>query len=233
MINLMANSYPGWDAFPSPSSSHYFQRYVRMMEYRILHPAVGKYTERHHIRPRWMNGSNKKWNVAYLSSREHLIVHRILWKALRSKESCRAYNLMLSVVPARNTKEVAALRERHAELMIGASNPMYGCRRPDLAERNRLTVRRGKENPLYGIPLSDATKEKISKAKRGQGLGRKKPVQSERMRGAGNPLFGKRNERFSAFLKAVGAIVSICPHCGRKGKGRVMKRWHFERCAHA
>jgi hypothetical protein len=26
-------------------------------------------------------------------------------------------------------------------------------------------------------------------------------------------------------------IESTCPHCGKTGKGNIMKRWHFDNCA--
>jgi len=31
-------------------------------------------------------------------------------------------------------------------------------------------------------------------------------------------------------IKETSQIVHTCPHCGQKGKGQSMFRWHFKRC---
>ena len=38
------------------------------------------YTEKHHIQPRCMGGTNEKNNIAILTAREHFIVHLLLFK---------------------------------------------------------------------------------------------------------------------------------------------------------
>lgn len=45
---------------------------------RALNRNIEGYTERHHIVPKCMGGSNKKDNIAVLTAKEHFIIHRLL-----------------------------------------------------------------------------------------------------------------------------------------------------------
>lgn len=45
------------------------------------------YTEKHHIRPRCLNGSNNKENLVLLTGREHYICHWLLWKVNSNNDS--------------------------------------------------------------------------------------------------------------------------------------------------
>lgn len=47
---------------------------------RAINRTIEGYTEKHHIIPRCMGGSNDTWNLVRLTAREHLIAHMILTK---------------------------------------------------------------------------------------------------------------------------------------------------------
>lgn len=44
---------------------------------RIDHPAVGKYTEDHHIIPKHAGGPNKRWNLIKLTPEDHMEAHQL------------------------------------------------------------------------------------------------------------------------------------------------------------
>jgi hypothetical protein len=70
----------------------------------------------------------------------------------------------------------------------GKLNPMFGKKRPDLAQRNREVVRRGKDHPNYGNSLSIETRTKIGDANRGK------------LDGSSNPMFGKKRPDLAAWV---------------------------------
>jgi hypothetical protein len=54
------------------------------------------YTEKHHIVPRCMQGTNDKSNLALLTGREHYLCHYLLWKANKENKSLfYAYHKMV------------------------------------------------------------------------------------------------------------------------------------------
>jgi len=75
----------------------YTKWYYKIIEYRKQNLFEG-YTERHHIIPRCMNGSDDADNIVSLSAREHFVCHRLLIKMLDSrpkKKMIYALNRML------------------------------------------------------------------------------------------------------------------------------------------
>lgn len=63
--------------------------YLYVMNYKQIHDSIidraktrvlpkEVYTERHHIIPRCMNGSDDKSNLVDLTAKEHFIVHKLL-----------------------------------------------------------------------------------------------------------------------------------------------------------
>lgn len=57
---------------------------------------AGIYTERHHIQPRCLGGSNRPDNLVYLTPRVHFIAHRLLQKMYPSHAGLRLAVTMMS-----------------------------------------------------------------------------------------------------------------------------------------
>ena len=53
------------------------------------------YSERHHVIPKWMGGTNNKNNLIYLSFKDHVFAHWLLWKQFRDKPSAYSYYMMM------------------------------------------------------------------------------------------------------------------------------------------
>ena len=66
----------------------YSKCYYRIIGHRKNNPFNG-YTERHHIVPKSLGGSNKKENIVALTAREHFICHRLLVKMTIGKDKMK------------------------------------------------------------------------------------------------------------------------------------------------
>jgi predicted DNA binding protein len=153
---------------------------------RVLPKEV--YTERHHIIPRCMNGSNDNSNLVDLTAKEHFIVHKLLveiypevnglWNAyymmmtVKSKGQERNYRITSEEYDRVKTKRSQILSERFS----GEGNP---SKRPEVRLKQSLA---GKDKPK-----SKEHRENLSKSRMGIGLGEKRPDHSKVMKGEGNP----------------------------------------------
>jgi hypothetical protein len=135
------------------------------------------YTEKHHILPRSLGGSNAKSNITYLTAREHFICHWLLikiykegeayWKMLNAIRIMRAENAKQNRYSTKITSRVYEnLKEEYARLQSdrykGENNPMYGREVSDKVRKGR-SDRATKDNPAKRLGVG----AKISKAKTG------------------------------------------------------------------
>ncbi len=122
--------------------------YLRIMNYQLIHDSIidraktrvlpkEVYTERHHIKPRCMGGSDDKSNLVDLTAKEHFIVHKLLVEIYpTSNELVNAIWCMsnLNNSMGRNYRVGAMEYERLkvkwsiilSETMSGENNPMSG-----------------------------------------------------------------------------------------------------------
>lgn len=94
-----------------------------------------EYTEKHHIVPKCMGGSNDKANITKLSAREHFVAHQLLVKMYPNELGliCALYYMTNKSNINRNTNRTYAWhRNKHKENMSiiqsGESNSQYGTR---------------------------------------------------------------------------------------------------------
>ena len=90
----------------------------RQMNYQIIYDnlinqaknrLVDGYTEKHHILPKSMGGSNQAFNIVKLTAREHFLAHWLLFKIYKTPSMAKAFRLMLDVSkkPHSKTYEIA------------------------------------------------------------------------------------------------------------------------------
>lgn len=145
----------------------YTRVYNKIIE-RAQSRALTCYTETHHIIPRSLGGSDESANLAVLTAREHYICHLLLPKMLTGESKykmLRAY-IMMSGRKLYDSKSYAAYKKeysiRMSQEMSGEGNPMHGI------------DRKGEKNTFHGKTHTQESRDKISKAKKGQGKGIKK-----------------------------------------------------------
>lgn len=127
------------------------------------------YTEKHHIIPRSLGGSNAADNLVVLTAREHFIAHLLLTKCTKGTDrKSMAYALWNMVNRDKrgrtSSKMYENLRIKHSkflsEELTGKNNPMFGKIH---SEETRLKISEG----VKGLKRSAETKRKISEANKG------------------------------------------------------------------
>ena len=122
--------------------------------HRIITRATNRsllgYTERHHIIPKSLGGSNSKNNIVQLTAREHLICHRLLVKMVEGN----AYFKMINALWA-----MCNLKNKHHQRTTITSR----CYEKLKKDRSVVLSEMYKDesNPFYGGKHSDSTKEKM------------------------------------------------------------------------
>jgi hypothetical protein len=135
---------------------------------RSSKPKDGRYYERHHIIPKSHGGGNQKWNLCWLTLKEHFVAHWLLWKIYRSSKMVFALNHMNNRAFRRtvltNRLQKLVLKELQPKIIsrLTTDNPMLD---PTIAAKisgdNHYTKdyswrrfysesRKGKNNPCYG-----------------------------------------------------------------------------------
>lgn len=175
--------------------------------------ALDSYTEKHHIIPRSLGGTNLPDNLVKLTGREHFICHWLLIKMVAGparEKMVYAFRMMrvTSNDHSGNRYETkltsrifAKYREEHIEIH---SKNMKG----------RVSPTKGKK---FG-PQSMELRLRNSQSNMGKNLG-KEP---------GNK--GKPQPDYIKDKKRKPKPIVTCPHCGAGGGKSAMARWHFDNC---
>jgi hypothetical protein len=142
----------------------YSQTYYSIIE-RAKSRVIEGYTERHHIIPKSMGGSDDSSNLVDLTAREHFICHLLLPKMTEGEhyhKMIRAYVIM-SGREIYGSRKYAFYREEYSKinskLRSGKGNGMWGADRA------------GEKNTFYGKKHSEETKRKISENRKGKNAG--------------------------------------------------------------
>ena len=109
----------------------YLKKYLAIIEDSKNRPRPKKY-EKHHIIPKSFGGSDSEDNYAYLTLREHFLVHRILVKI--AKGQYYKHKMAFALNRMRNSKRYddiitsrmyETVRKEHSEAMSDKNNPSY------------------------------------------------------------------------------------------------------------
>ena len=149
----------------------YTKWYFNIIHSRLATPAKG-YTEKHHIIPKSMGGSNAKSNLVALTAKEHFICHLLLTKMTDAKGMRLAVLAMTRASGNQQRVRVTGrtfqrIREGASLASSGANNPMYG-RTHTTETRQRIRAKVLESNALKGPAVhTEETKQKISQANKG------------------------------------------------------------------
>lgn len=196
-----------------------YQKHYDNLINRAKQRPVDLYTERHHIVPRCMGGTDSKENLVDLTPEEHFVAHQLLVKLFPNNQKLiyaaammtRGHNGKRS-----NNKMFGWIRKQFAETH---SKAMKGQKRPKTQEhienhRKSLLASEKKFGWTKGVargPMSEEGKLKRSNALKGI----KQPP---------------RDEEWRRKQSLVQSKEYTCPHCNLNGVGSAMKRWHFDNC---
>jgi hypothetical protein len=191
------------------------------------------YYENHHIIPKSMGGSNRKFNMVELLPREHFLVHWLIIKCLI--DHSHTYKMKSALYRMMGASEKV---KKHVW-----SKWNYDVARKHLVEVNKI-VNAGKSNPMYGRKHSQEAKDRISKGNSGL----KRSDDHKAKVSAGNKGKIVKKETRDKIRKArIGTVFSDetlkrmkeghfktprlkCPHCSIVTTPGNIKRWHENNC---
>jgi hypothetical protein len=131
----------------------------------------GKY-DQHHIIPVSMGGTNNKSNLVLLTSKEHFLCHLLLFKCTegKAKMSMACAWHRMATIKRYCSRQYVEIGVRHKISLNGINKGAYQS--PEKRAKISASLK-GRSNPaaserLKGRKLSQATKDKISKAGKGR-----------------------------------------------------------------
>lgn len=84
-------------------------------KYRDQIISVNEYTEKHHITPKHMGGSDDESNMIVLTYRQHTLAHLLLYRVFKRKEDKFAYRLMRRLDKDRKVAIGRMIGEKHKD----------------------------------------------------------------------------------------------------------------------
>jgi hypothetical protein len=101
---------------------------------RKASPPIHLYTERHHIVPKSLGGTDDPSNLVVLTGREHWVAHLLLHKIYRLPQTAHACHMMAmrseerGIPKIRNSRMYQTIREEHAEHVRARGKKLVGER---------------------------------------------------------------------------------------------------------
>jgi hypothetical protein len=158
--------------------------------YNIIYKAHARlenysYTERHHIIPKSLGGSNKKENIVVLTAREHFICHILLTKMTEGQNRIKMVHAAVGMKRARNYQEryinarlYAKLKEEFALISsqrnLGKKASKETCKKLSKASKGKPKSKEHAVNISKGLtgykrgPMPESEKLKRSIAAKGK-----------------------------------------------------------------
>jgi len=196
------------------------------MNYQRIHDAIIDrarnrtllgYRERHHVIPRCLGGTDESENLVELTAREHYVVHKLLVE-LYPTESKLVYAFWMMARGVSNSKYerdyYVSNRDYESARQLFSKVSSAKQKGKVLSAKHKKALSLAAKTRKTRIPIkhSEATKQKLSAL----WLGTTRSEEDRKKISDGQR--GKKHK------------IIKCPHCGKDGGNRTMKRWHFDNC---
>ena len=140
-----------------------YKKHYDLLINRAKERQLEGYSERHHIIPKCMGGTNDKDNLVRLTPEEHYVAHQLLVKIYPKNNKLIAAVILMSgnsIKTQRSNKLYGWLRRQHS---------LYGSKPPSHKGKVRSIENKIKiSNALKGSILSEERKAKISNTLKGR-----------------------------------------------------------------
>lgn len=242
------------------NNSKYTKWYYQIIDDRKENPHPNElYTEKHHIIPKSLGGSNKKENLIRLSAREHFLVHWLLTKmcanpvdvgkmqyAMRSFSWNKDGNRIISSWQFSLCREMSGksnkgrnLSKEHKEKISISGKKRFSKKENRIAMSNSLKNSEYKHTKEHKEKIGSSTKIRYESEDE-----RRKTSEATKA-GMASPEFRKKRskdtkqryedrpelrEMVGKFHRNKPKEKVQCPCCGKVGGKNVMYRWHFDNC---
>ena len=198
---------------------------------------IDGYTEKHHIIPRSLGGSNNADNLVRLTAREHFVCHWLLTKMHLGEARGKMINALYLMQGKNkyqdryiNSKVYEKLRQEYSQYISNLNTGRVQSLEEKARQITAITGRKrapfsdewkakmsasklGENNNRYGATVSNETKQKM----REKALGRKQSAETIAKKIAATQ--GKKREK------------KLCPHCNQMIAVNTYPRWHGSNCS--
>lgn len=215
---------------------------------RAKNRSIAGYTEKHHIIPKSIGGTNNIENLVKLTAKEHFICHRLLTKITTGDNKRKMIFAAWAMTMANNndkkirisSKTYSYLKEERAKCIRGI--------KLDLSDEQRAIRKKARAKQI----ITEETKRKISEALKGRKQSDEtkiKRANSHRGRKDSDCTKQKRTKSIKLYYQLNGIKESTrekikvararqdmkqrpveCLHCGKIGGHRNMSRYHLDNC---
>lgn len=169
-------------------------------------PDSSRYTEKHHIIPKSLNGDDTIENLVALTAREHFICHWLLTKMVTKKEKrSMIFALRMLKASSKNhdryttpitSRVYESIKQTHSlymsELLRGRAVSTETRKKMSIAAKNRPS------NSFKGKSHTDETKIAIGNSNRGK---KRTPEQKEKLSNALKNMSEERKQKLSEYKK--------------------------------
>lgn len=149
---------------------NYKQIYEQLIDKAKNREIIG-YTEKHHILPRSMGGTNDKSNLVKLTAKEHYVAHMLLWKIYKNGSMAQAVWLISYVDNHKiNSRTFEILRKDYA----AAVSKIHKGKIYNEQTRQKMSISKmGKISPMKGksFNLTDEEIKIRSESRKGKYAG--------------------------------------------------------------
>lgn len=210
-------------------SMNYQSIYGKLVEKAQARTETIGYTEKHHIIPRTLGGSDEISNIVVFTAREHFIAHLLLAKIHGGPMWHPAH--MMSNMKRYTNRKYEKVREEHAKQVSARHSGKV------VSEETKRKMSESRKGHSWnkGIPKTEEHKQKYKESRLASGgwicPESKKEQQRITMKGSGNHMWGKTHDDDARrIISEANKQKVTCPHCGKTGGIAIMKRWHFDNC---
>lgn len=230
---------------------NYKKIYERLIQ-RGQSRTLTEYSERHHIVPRCMGGTDDPLNIVRLTAEEHYVAHQLLVKINPEHIGLKRALFYMTITCSKNPRNNKVFGWVRRQSSIAMSMFMTEYLKTNDHPRGML----GKTNSVE----SNIKRRNTMKGRPSHSKGKKNPKLSLAKKGKAAPklvtrLFDRREMDIQNFMiwcniqdnpyiqqernkrrgdKQRGKIQIQnkveCPYCQKVGGESIMKRWHFENC---
>lgn len=211
---------------------------------------VQGYSERHHIIPKCMNGSNDITNIVRLSAREHFIAHLLLAKMYGGKLIFAVWRMTNDKITGRkinnrqyeNAKKKLAVYNSSDEKKLKLSIALTGRVFSTIHKKRLSDNRKGRKLSAVhiesirkantGLKRTQEFKDNLSAKLKGRLISdewrdkiSKSSIGRTHSEEAKKKIGDYARDRDTSYMR----VKLVCPHCNKSG-GFGMLRWHFDNC---
>jgi hypothetical protein len=238
----------------------YLEEYYKIIEHNKIVDKKSQYCEKHHIIPKSLGGDDKKYNIVYLTAKDHFKCHVLLTKFTIGIDNGKMWNAVWRMMNKQShnqqrdylftEKEYEQARINHAkaqsERMSKTNNPFYGKTHTEETKQKMSALKKGKTyeeifGKEYAVEMRDKRKNETTGKKRSletkekisqNKLGKKRDPELMKAIGLKNRGKLRDAETVEKMRLKREAGKQTCKHCSKTCILTNYKRWHGENCKH-